>query len=148
MLVEAARFRTLNLKMGNIWPKFVQGREKLQTKLRFVQTVVTISFGGIGGTGEDTSRPVDTSRRIVAFAGKAMGVLHRLGAISISRNWEVVGPIVLVRALVEHRRASALQNVHLLSKDTAVTQALIMDLSEDVFRHTLSFLGHGMKVSD
>ena len=56
----------------------------------------TMSFGENGGTGEDLLRPVDLSRKIVGFVGTFFhGALGRLGAISISRNWEIVGPISL-----------------------------------------------------
>ena len=107
----------------------------------------SVSFGGNGGDGEeDTSRPVDLSRRIVAFVGTANGVLERLGAISISRNWEEVGHFVILRALIEQNRAT-LQNSS-LSEGDAVVQTLVVDMSEDVFKRVLSFLGHGMKVSD
>mmetsp|Transcript_11562 Transcript_11562/g.21358 ORF Transcript_11562/g.21358 Transcript_11562/m.21358 type:complete len:261 (+) Transcript_11562:141-923(+) len=110
----------------------------------------TVCFGGWGGNGEDTSLPTDLTRRIIAFAGTSNWVLARLGAISISRNWEVIGPIVLLRALVEQRRASLLEleRVGPLIEDEVVVRAFIVELSEDVLRRTLSFLAPGIKVSD
>ena len=108
----------------------------------------TVCFGGLGGNGEDTSLPADLTRRIVAFAGTSHGVLARLGAISISRNWEVVGPSVLLRALVEQRRASLFQSVGPLIEDEVVVRAFIVEPNEDVFRRTLSFLAPGIKVPE
>ena len=78
----------------------VQVRSTLYTNKR------TVSFGGNGGSGEDMSIPPDLSRRIVAFVGTSKGILEKLGVISVSRNWEEVGPLVLLRTLVEKNRAS------------------------------------------
>jgi len=121
---------------------------EITDQITFITNRRSVSFGGNGGDGEgeDTSQPVDLSRRIVAFVGTANGVLERLGAISISRNWEEVGHFVILRALIEQNRAT-LQNSS-LSEGDAVVQTLIVDMGGDVFKRILSFLGHGMKVSD
>lgn len=120
---------------------------EITDQITFITNRRSVSFGGNGGDGEeDTSRLVDLSRRIVAFVGTANGVLERLGAISISRNWEEVGHFVILRALIEQNRAT-LQNSSLSEGDAAV-QTLVVDMSGDVFKRVLSFLGYGMKVSD
>ena len=98
------------------------------------------------------SAPPDFSRRIVAFVGTSKGVLEKLGAISVSRNWEEVGPLVLLRTLVEKRRASVvlLQDGGdtALGEEDSVVQRLITNTDGDLFKRIVSFLGYGMKVSD
>ncbi len=101
---------------------------------------------------EDISSPVDITKKIVALVGTAEAqarALVHLGHISISLNWEIVGPIILLRDLVEKNRvyASTLHNGdRYLTDDEAVTQTLIVDATEDIFRRVLSFLADGIKV--
>jgi hypothetical protein len=80
---------------------------EITDQITFLTNLRTVSFGGNGGTGEDMSLPVNQKRRIVAFIGCSRGVLGRLGAISISYNWVILGPIVLLFELVERHRASS-----------------------------------------
>ncbi len=75
-------------------------------QITFLTNLRTISFGGNGGSAEDMSLPVNQTRRIVAFIGWGLGVLGRLGTITISYNWAILGPIVLLFELVEQHRAS------------------------------------------
>ena len=114
-------------------------------QITFMTNRRAISFGGNGGDGEDLSQPVNLSRRVVALVGTLHLGLQRLGTISISHNWEEVGPAVLLRALVDRQRASPLQNAAdmALSKYDKVVQALMMDMTEDIFKRTLSFLVMG-----
>lgn len=107
----------------------------------------SVSFGGDGGSGEDPAAPVDLSRKIVAFVGTSNGVLERLGAVSVTRNWEVVGPLVLVRALVERRRAEKKPANAGHGEQVAVTQALVAETTDDAFRRVLSFLVPGVDIS-
>ena len=97
------------------------------------------------------SIPPDLSRRIVAFVGTSNGVLEKLGAISVSINWEEVGPLVLLRTLIEKNRASiVLQDGggNALGEEDAVLQRLVTNTDGDLFKRIVSFLGYGMKVSD
>ena len=98
------------------------------------------------------SIPPDFSRKIVAFVGTSKGVLEKLGAISVSINWEEVGPLVLLRTLVEKNRASLVvrdeSDNALGDEDAVVVQRLITNTDGDLFKRIVSFLGYGMKVSD
>lgn len=126
----------------------VRTREgEVTDQLTFITNRRTVSFGGTGGA-EDTisSQPPDLTRRVVAFVGTTNGVLHRLGVVSIKRNWEVLGPIVLLRTLIERRRASPRQNVDSWSEEEASIRALLVNLDTDLFRRTLSFLAPGIDV--
>jgi len=124
---------------------------EITDQIIFITNQRTLSFGGNGGSGEDMSTPPDLSRRIVAFVGTSKWVLEKLGAISVSRNWEEVGPLILLRTLVEKRRASVvLQDGSgtALGEEDAVVQRLITNTDGDLFKRIVSFLGYGMKVSD
>ena len=96
------------------------------------------------------SIPPDLSRRIVAFVGTSKGVLEKLGAISVSINWEEIGHLVLLRTLVEKNRASVVlqDSDTALGEDNAVVQRLMTNTDGDLFKRIVSFLGYGMKVSD
>ena len=96
------------------------------------------------------SIPPDLSRRIVAFVGTSKGVLEKLGAISVSINWEEIGHLVLLRTLVEKNRASVVlqDSDTALDEDNAVVQRLITNTDGDLFKRIVSFLGYGMKVSE
>ena len=108
------------------------------SRIIFVTNKRAFSFGGNGGGGEGMLDPPDLSRRVVAIVGTSKG---KLGAISISRNWEEVGPLVLLRTLVERNRASLeLQDQSSVDKVDAVVQWLIKDTDEDVFKRVASFL--------
>ena len=120
-------------------------------QITFITNQRTLSFGGNGGSGEDMSIPPDLDRRIVAFVGTSRGILEKLGAISVSRNWKEVGPLVLLRALVEKNRASLVlqdESDNALGGEDAVVQTLITNTDGDLFKRIVSFLGYGMKVSD
>ena len=107
------------------------------SQIIFITNKRAFSFGGNGG-GEGMLDPPDLSRRVVAIVGTSKG---RLGAISISRNWEEVRPLVLLRTLVERNRASlVLQDESSVGKVDAVVQWLIKDTDEDVFKRVASFL--------
>ena len=122
---------------------------EITDQITFITNQRRVSFGGNGGSGEDMSAPPDLSRKIVAFVGTSKGVLERLGAISVSRNWEEVGHLVLLRALVDKNRASVvLQDDTAFGEEDAVVQRLITNTDEDLFKRIVSFLGYGMKVSD
>jgi len=126
----------------------VRTREgEITDQLTFITNKRTVSFGGTGGS-EDTvsSQPPDLTRRVVAFVGTTNGVLHRLGVVSIKRNWEDLGPIVLLRTLIERRRASPRQNDDSWSEEDASIRALFVNLDTDLFRRTLSFLAPGIDV--
>ena len=105
----------------------------------FITNKRAFSFGGNVGSGAGYMlSPPDLSRRVVAIVGTSKG---KLGAISFSRNWEEVGPLVLLRTLVERNRASLeLQDQSSVDKVDAVVQWLIKDTDEDVFKRVASFL--------
>ena len=123
---------------------------EITDQITFITSKQTYSLGGNGGSGEDMSVPPDLSRRIVAFVGASKGILEKLGAISVSINWEEVGHLALLRTLVEKNRASVvLQDEDTtLDKEDAVMQRLITNTDGDLFKRIVSFLGYGMKVSD
>ena len=123
---------------------------EITDQITFITNQRRVSFGGNGGSGEDMSAPPDLSRRIVAFVGTSKGVLEKLGAISVSINWEEVGHLVLLRTLVEKNRASVVlqDSDTALDEDNAVVQRLITNTDGDLFKRIVSFLGYGMKVSE
>lgn len=49
---------------------------------------------------------------------------------------------------MEQNRAFVTGNADSACTDKTMLQSLIVDTTEDVFRRVLSFLGHGMNVSD
>ena len=140
----------LTLGMDEFLAEMRVRQGEITDRITLITNKRTISCGGDGGSGDDLSRSVDLSRRIVAFAGFCHnGALHRLGAISIDRNWEVAGPFILLRSLVDMNRATLMEKADdLAAPYESVLQSLIVDTTEDVFRRVLSFLGHGMNVSD
>jgi len=123
---------------------------EITDQITFITNQRTLSFGGNGGSGEDMSAPPDLSRKIVAFVGTSKGVLEKLGAISVSINWEEVGHFILLRTLVEKNRALVLQDGSgiALGEEDAVVQRLMTNTDGDLFKRIVSFLGYGMKVSD
>ena len=115
-------------------------------QITFITNQRTLSFVGNGGSSEDISAPPDLSRRIVAFVGTSNEVLEKLGAISVSCNWEEVGHLVLLRTLVEKNRASVVLQGDdtALGEEDAVVQRLITNTDGDLFKRIVSFLGYGM----
>ena len=140
---------TITLQKGEYLAEIRTRQGEITDQITFITNQRTLSFGGNGGSGEDMSDPPDLSRRIVAFVGTSKGVLEKLGAISVSCNWEEVGHLVLLRTLVERNRASVLldDSDAALGDDDAVVQRLITNTDEDLFKRIISFLGYGMKVS-
>ena len=148
---RAAALYRIVLREGEYLAEIRTRQGEITDQITFITNKQTYSLGGNGGSGEDMSIPPDLSRRIVAFVGTSKGVLEKLGAISVSRNWEEVGHLVLLRALVEKSRASlVLQDGggNALSLEDAVVQRLITNTDGDLFKRIVSFLGYGMKVSD
>jgi len=139
---------TITLQEGEYLAEIRTRQGEITDQITFITNQRTLSFGGNGGSGEDMSAPPDLSRRIVAFVGTSRGILEKLGAISVSRNWEEVGPLVLLRTLVEKNRASVVLQDNIALGDDVVVQRLITNTDEDLFKRIVSFLGHGMKVSD
>jgi len=157
-----AEIRTRQANGDNLrWSRAVTNQISFITNLR------TVSFGGDGGIGEDMSAPPDLRREIIGLNGtfNLLGrerVLGVLGSVSISRNWKEVGPLVLLRSLIEKGRASprSLSKMEYaiprkrkfagsdksLKKDDTVLHEFVMDSHQDVFRRILSFLGYGMRV--
>ena len=142
--VEVSR---LTFKQGEYLAEIRTRQGEITDQITLLTNHRTVSFGGTGGNGEDVFIPVDKTRKIIAFVGTSNGVLKRLGAISVSANWEVIGHIVLLRELIKKRPASLPQNVS-LDKEEAVIQALVSIMSDDVFKLTLSFLARGVKISN
>jgi len=142
--VEVSR---LTLEPGEHLAEIRTRQGEITDQITFLTNLRTVSFGGGGGNGKDVSIPVDKTRKIIAFVGTSNGVLERLGAISVLANWEVIGHIVILRELLEKRRASLPQTVS-LNKEEAVIQTLVSSVSDDVFKLTLSFLAPGVKISD
>jgi len=141
---------TITLREGEYLAEIRTRQGEITDQITFITNKRTLSFGGNGGSGEDMSIPPDLSRRIVAFVGTSKGILEKLGAISVSINWEEVGHLVLLRTLVEKNRASVVLNdsATALGEDDAVLQRLITNTDEDLFKRIVSFLGYGMEVSD
>lgn len=144
------RLSRLSLGDGEYLAGIRTRQGEVTDQVTFVTNFRTLSFGGSGGSADDVSPPLDLSRRIIAFAStRACGALGRLGEISISRNWEVVGPFVGLRELVERRRASVSQTIDILTReDNAVTQRLLVEASDEIFQCVMSFLAPGIGVSD
>ena len=141
----------ITLREGEYLAEIRTRQGEITDQITFITNQRRVSFGGNGGSGEDMSIPPGLSRRIVAFVGTSKGVLERLGAISVSRNWEEVGPLVVLRTLVENNRASVLLQDGgdtTLGEEDAVVQRLITNTDGDLFKRIVSFLGYGMKVSD
>jgi len=149
---EGGRCKTSTIKFerGEYLAEIRTRQGEITDQVTFITNQRTLSFGGNGGSGEDMSTPPDLSRRIVAFVGTSKGVLEKLGAISVSINWEEIGHLVLLRALVEKNRASVvlLDDDTSLGEEDAVVQRLITNTDGDLFKRIVSFLGYGMKVSD
>lgn len=132
------RVSRLELEDGEYLAQIRTRQGEVTDQITFVTNLRTVSFGGSGGDEEDL--PVDLSQRIVAFVGTSAGVLERLGAVSTALNWETVGHVVLLRALIEKSRAYRIQKDDTFTGEEAVVQSFIMDAKEDIFKRTLSFL--------
>jgi len=142
---------TITLQDGEYLAEIRTRQGEITDQITLITNQRTLSFGGNGGSGEDMSAPPDLSRKIVAFVGTSKGVLEKLGAISVSINWEEIGHLVLLRALVEKNRASVVlqdESDTTLGVEDAVIQRLITNTDGDLFKRIVSFLGYGMKVSD
>ena len=150
---EGGRCKTsrITLQDGEYLAEIRTRQGEITDQITFITNQRTLSFGGNGGSGEDISIPPDLSRRIVAFVGTSKGILEKLGAISVSRNWEEVGPLVLLRTLIEKNRASVVLqdgSDNALGEEDAVVQRLVTNTDGDLFKRIVSFLGYGMIVSD
>ena len=105
----------------------------------------TVTFGGMGGSADprDVSNlPVDLTKRVVAFVGTfGNGALARIGTVSVLHNWEIIGDFVLLRELVERKRASPypLRKLRQKKEDEAALQE-VMNVDASIFRRVLSFL--------
>lgn len=96
------------------------------------------TFGGMGGTADPRDGlPVDLTKRVVAFVGSFDGVLHRLGTVSVNHNWEIIREFILLRSLVESKRAS-FKEIQLSKEEVALHE--LMKIEANMFRRILSFL--------
>ena len=106
----------------------------------------TVSFGGNGGAADPRdvcNTPVDLSKRVVAIVGTfSQGALGRIGTVSVPHNWEVIGEFILVRELVERKRASpnALRTRGQVAKKEETVLQAMMNVDASIFRRVLSFL--------
>lgn len=106
----------------------------------FVTNQRQASFGGNGGSEEPHDGTVELSRRVVAFCGTSQGVLHRLGYIAESINWEILKPVILLRKLIQTGRAEQTTPVKNCTKEQLYLHAVLQDTEEHLFRHFLSFV--------
>jgi len=88
-----------------------------------------------------TIRPPSTGRsqsrsRIIAFVGFGKVAVKHLGGISIGMNWETIGHLICLRALVQQSRMSLQSD----EGDGERVESFIMNTSEDLFRSIVSFL--------
>lgn len=96
------------------------------------------TYGGMGGTADPRNDlPVDLTKRVVAFVGSFDGVLHRLGTVSVNHNWEIIREFLLLRRLVESKRAS-FKTIQLSKEEVALHE--LMKIEANMFRRILSFL--------
>jgi hypothetical protein len=101
------------------------------------------TFGGMGGNADPRDGlPVDLTKRVVAFVGSFDGVLHRLGTVSVNHNWEIIREFILLRSLVESKRAS-FKEIQLSKEDVALHD--LMKFEVNMFRRILSFLLSGVE---
>jgi hypothetical protein len=110
----------------------------------FVTNRREVHFGGHGGRRYDMmlSRSLNAFR-IVAFTGTESGVMHRIGYFAESISWETIRPLVMLRWLVERKRAAPTDAE--CTNDKLVVRALVGaetsdSLPDEIFRHVLRFL--------
>jgi len=141
----ARTLSSISFESGEYLAEIRTRQGEVTDQITFMTNRRTLTYGGDGGSGEDMSIPPNLNRRIVAFVGTSKGVLEKLGAISVSRNWEEIGPLILLRALVDKNRAAALElqdDNNLSEEDDVVLQQLITNVDWDLFKQVISFLGH------
>ena len=131
--------------------EFITGLRVKQGEIVDGVTFVTnhreVHFGGQGGSWVDMMLPESlTTYCIIAFMGTESGVMHRIGYFAAKNHpWETIGPLVMLRKLVEQDRAASLLLDSECTNDQLVVRALVgagasESVPVDIFRHVLSFL--------
>jgi len=77
----------------------------------------------------------ESLRKVVALTGVTAIMAEQIGCISESQHWHRVKPYVLMRALVEQRRAQP--NI---TEEESMLQSFILEANDDIFKQVLSFL--------
>ena len=114
-------------------------------------------FGGYGGNRRE-HMILDSSMKIVSFAGTVHGVIERIGFHAISRRWEVIGHVQMLRYLVSTDRARPILStirkrtiyqtitevirMFCQPNDTDYAMTFLVDknIPNDIVRHILGFL--------
>lgn len=81
--------------------------------------------------------PVDLTKRVVAFVGSFDGVLHHLGTVPVNHNWEIIRELILLRSLVESKRAY-FKTIHELRSKHVSSHTFIAKIGCSTLRSALT----------